>query len=117
MPATASSDIAHTAVTDHSIPRRPNSGVKLENAASTSFPELVTFPLSYNNDDDVRDRALAWQSIVNSGMTAAEPEADRLVRQALAQSPDDPALLAALGLHPAATRRHGKGARVVSQGP
>ena len=97
MPATASSDIAHTAVTDHGIPRRPNSGVKLENAANTSLPELVTFPLSYNNDNDVRDRALAWQSIVNSGMTKAAPEAERLIRQAVEQSPDDPALLAAMG--------------------
>ncbi len=97
MPATASSDIAHTAVTDHSIPRRPNSGAKLENAADASLPELVTFPLSYNNDNDVRDRALAWQSIVNSGMTNAAPQAERLIRQAVEQSPDDPALLAALG--------------------
>jgi Flp pilus assembly protein TadD len=56
----------------------------------------VTFPLS-DNDNDVRDRALAWQSIVNSGMTKAAPEAERLIRQAVEQSPDDPALLAALG--------------------
>jgi hypothetical protein len=96
MPATASSDIAHTAVTDHSIPRRPNSGVRLENAATGSLPQLVTFPPSKDNDHDVRDRALAWQSIVNSGMMA-EPEAERLIRQAVEQSPDDPALLAALG--------------------
>ncbi len=97
MPSTASSDIAHTAVTDHSIPRRPNSGPRLENAAPASLPQLVTFPFSKNTDHDVRDRALAWQSIVNSGMTMAEPEAEHLIRQAVEQFPDDPALLAALG--------------------
>lgn len=98
MPATSSSDIAHTAVTDHSIPRRPSAGPKLENATSSSLPQLVTFPYSESSSHhDVRDLALAWQSIVNSGMTTAEPEAERLLRQATAQFPDDPAVLAALG--------------------
>lgn len=98
MPAASSSDIAHTAVTDHSIPRRPTTGPRLENATSSSLPQLVTFPYSKNSSDhDVRDLALAWQSIVDSGMTMAEPEADRLLRQATTQSPDDPAILAALG--------------------
>jgi Flp pilus assembly protein TadD len=97
MPASASTDIAHTEVTDHSIPRRPNAGMQLENADRTSLPQLVTFPHSKGPDHDIRDLALAWQSIVNSGMTMAQPEAEHLLRQAVALYPDDPAVLAALG--------------------
>ena len=97
MPASTSSDIAHTAVTDHRIPRRPSFSTKSEETASSSLPQLVPFPNTKKTADyDVRDLALAWQSIVNSGMTMAQPEAERLLRQALAQSPDDPAVLAAL---------------------
>ena len=97
MPASSSSDIAHTAVTDHRIPRRPSFGTKLEDATSSSLPQLVAFPKSNKTTDhDVRDLALAWQSIVNSGMTMAQPQAEQLLKQALAQSPDDPAVLAAL---------------------
>jgi tetratricopeptide (TPR) repeat protein len=99
MPAASSSDIAHTAVTDHSIPRRPGLGPKLEDANSSSLPQLVPFPSpkTSGGDHDVRDLGLAWQSIVNSGMTAAEPEAERLLKQATAQFPNDPAVLAAVG--------------------
>jgi Flp pilus assembly protein TadD len=97
MPAASSSDIAHTAATDHRIPRKPSFGTNLENATSSSLPQLVPFPNSKKTTDhDVRDLALAWQSIVNRGMTMAQPEAEQLLRQALAQYPDDPAVLAAL---------------------
>jgi len=96
MPASASTDIAHTAVTDHSIPRRPNSGVPIENADRTSLPQLVSFPYSKGVDHDIRDLALAWQSLVNSGLTAAQPEAEHLLRQAVALNPDDAPVLAAL---------------------
>lgn len=96
MPAASSSDIAHTEVTDHSIPRM-RSGAKLESAAPRSLPQLLAFPFTKKTDHDIRDLALAWQSIVNSGMTMAEPEAERLLRQAAAQSPDDPDVLSALG--------------------
>jgi len=97
MPAASSSDIAHTAVTDHRIPRKPSFGAKLENPTSSFLPQLLPFPNSKKSaDHDVRDRALAWQSIVNRGMTMAQPQAEQLLRQALAQNPDDPAVLAAL---------------------
>ena len=97
MPAASSSDIAHTAVTDHRIPRKPSFGAKLENATSSSLPQLLPFPNSKKSaDHDVRDLALAWQSIVNRGMTMAQPGTEQLLRQALAQHPDDPAVLAAL---------------------
>ena len=63
---------------------------------SGNLPRLVPFP-SLKNDDDVRDLALGWESLVNSGMTAAAPEAERLLRSALEKSPRDPVLLSALG--------------------
>ena len=99
MPASSSSDIAHTAVTDHRISRRASFGAKLENAtSSSSLPQLLPFPApKRTTDHDVRDLALAWQSIVNSGMTMAQPQAEQLLRQAMALDPDDPAVLAALG--------------------
>ena len=98
MPAASSTDVAHTAVTDHRIPRKPTSGPGLENATSSSMPQLVTFPYAKaGTDHDIRDLALAWQSIVDSGMTMAEPEAERLLKQSAIQFPDDPAVLAALG--------------------
>lgn len=97
MPAASSSDIAHTAVTDHHIPRKPSFGNQLENATSSSLPQLLPFPNSKKSaDHDVRDLALAWQSIVNSGMTMAQPQAEQLLKEAVAQYPDDPAVLAAL---------------------
>jgi hypothetical protein len=95
MPASLSSDVAHTQVTDHRIPRRPLAQAV---AASTSdqFPGLTLFPPSANGERDLRDLALAWQSIVNSGMSMAQPQAEQLLRAALQQSPNDPALLSGL---------------------
>ena len=97
MPAASSGDVAHTAVTDHSIPKRPTTGPRLENPGAASLPQLVPFPPAKETDHDVRDLALAWHSIVNSGMTMAQPQAEHLLRQAAARFPDDPAVLAALG--------------------
>jgi Flp pilus assembly protein TadD len=72
--------------------------VPLENAVATGLPRLTPFPPpAKGTDRDVRDLALAWQSVVNSGMTAAQPEAEKLLKQAAAQNPDDPAVLADLG--------------------
>jgi tetratricopeptide (TPR) repeat protein len=95
MPAASSSDIAHTEVTDHSIPRIP-SITKPEKNTSGGLPQLVEFPSNQKTDHDVRDLALAWQSIVNSGMTMAQPEAEQLLKQAMAQSATDPEVLSAL---------------------
>jgi tetratricopeptide (TPR) repeat protein len=97
MPATPSSDIAHTAVTAHNIPRRPSIETKPEMEGPPSLPQLARFPYSKAPDRDVRDLALAWQSIVDSGMTTAQPHAERLLRQAVAENPDDSAVLSALG--------------------
>ena len=97
MPAALSSDVAHTEVTDHRIPRRPSSGPGLENAGPPSSPQLVAFPKSKDTERDVRDLALAWQSIVDSGMTVEQPQAEKLLRQAVVQFPNDTAVLSALG--------------------
>ena len=98
MPASASTDVAHTQVTDHRIPRRPQvSPQLLQNVedTSSSLPRLVPFPDS-RTAPDMRDFALAWDSIVESGMTVAEPQARELLAKAVKQTPGDPALLSAL---------------------
>ena len=99
MPASASSDVAHTEVTDHRILRRPQieAGLLQDAGNKSSFPNLIPFPRTSTTEVDPRDLALAWESLVESGMTAAEPQARSLLSKALKQSPDDPALLSALG--------------------
>jgi tetratricopeptide (TPR) repeat protein len=99
MPAAASSDVAHTEVTDHRILRRPQIEAHLLQHATNdpSLPRLVPFPAADKPQSDPRDLALAWESLVESGMTVAEPQAKSLLSKALKQSPEDPALLSALG--------------------
>jgi predicted CXXCH cytochrome family protein len=94
-----STDVAHTDVTDHRILRRP-----VIQASETSRTQLLPSPLrlvpftdSAAADRDLRDKALAWESIAEGGDQADEKQAEQLLRKALATSPDDPALLSALG--------------------
>ncbi|HET7890093.1 MAG TPA: tetratricopeptide repeat protein [Candidatus Sulfotelmatobacter sp.] len=99
MPASLSTDVAHTDVTDHRILRRPP--VALQPVQLSNFrpdpPRLVRFPDSLKSDQDARDLALAWDSLVNRGITAAPPQLESLFRAAIKKSPDDPALLSAIG--------------------
>jgi hypothetical protein len=101
MPASLSADVAHTQVTDHRIPRRPQVSPEfLQDQASTSpssMPRLDAFPVVGKADADERDLALAWASLAESGMTEAEPEARTRLAKAIKQSPRDPALLSSLG--------------------
>ena len=98
MPSSQSKDVAHTQVTDHRIPRRPEvSPQLLESADRPARLQLVPFPRSAETENDVRDLALAWQSLAESGVEAAAPEAERLLRSSLKISPDDPDVLSALG--------------------
>ncbi|MFZ0772116.1 MAG: tetratricopeptide repeat protein [Candidatus Sulfotelmatobacter sp.] len=99
MPASASSDVAHTEVTDHRILRRPQIEPRLlhDPTRESSLPRLVSFPATGKPESDLRDFALAWESLVESGMTVAEPQTQSLLSKALRQSPEDPALLSALG--------------------
>ena len=60
-------------------------------------PRLVPFPDSREAQHDVRDLALAWESLAESGMTMADSQAEHWLRVAAKHSPDDPALLSALG--------------------
>jgi tetratricopeptide (TPR) repeat protein len=97
MPAAASSDVAHTQVTDHRIPRRPVEQAQALEELNflPGAPRLVPFPDSLQAEQDIRDLALAWQSLANAGLEAAEPQAESLLRAAVAAFPRDPDLLSA----------------------
>jgi len=94
-----SSDIAHTQVTDHRIPRRNDAPPLplLDLNTQRSFPHLVPFPDTAEAQRDTRGLALAWGVMAEQGMSTAVPEAEIRLRIATAESPGDPALLAALG--------------------
>jgi len=96
MPANASTDVAHTAVTDHRIQRRPDNGPALVNAQATAsaLPRLVPFPAS--TDPDARDMALAWATMAESSNEAVLKQAEQPLRAAVRESPRDPALLSSL---------------------
>jgi len=99
MPASPSADIAHTQVTDHRIPRRSDAEAlqTLDSNARPSSPRLVPFPFSEEADHDIRDLALAWAFLAQNGKEPAATEARRLLQLAVSQSPNDAALLSALG--------------------
>jgi len=98
MPSSLSINIAHTDVTDHRIRRRPGSSPEFPQDAVTqrSAPRLMRFPESKGAHDDVRDLGLAWESLAENGMPEAASQADRFLRLAATQSPDDPAVLSGL---------------------
>jgi Flp pilus assembly protein TadD len=107
MPASASTDVAHTQVTDHRIPRVPAVAAE-ESSQSELAPEklrLVPFPDSPEAEKDLRDLALAWESLADNGMDAVEPEAEKLLRSAASKFPNDPEVLSALGYM---EQRHGE---------
>jgi predicted CXXCH cytochrome family protein len=104
MPRTNSADVAHTQATDHRILRIPL--MPLQNLESSAPPQLVRFPPeppdsaperpATKNQND-RDLALAWESLAQTGNAAAAPESERYLRLAIAENPDNPALLDGLG--------------------
>jgi predicted CXXCH cytochrome family protein len=98
MPSSQSKDVAHTQVTDHRIPRHAEVSHQLpETADQPARLQLIPFPGSAETENDVRDLALAWESLAVRGVEAAAPEAERLLRSSLKESPDEPAVLSALG--------------------
>jgi Flp pilus assembly protein TadD len=99
MPASASTNVAHTEVTDHRIPRLATVSAHLLQDANAPADklQLVPFPNSREAEDDLRDLALAWESLANTGTEAARPQAEQLLRHSAAQFPNDAATLAALG--------------------
>jgi tetratricopeptide (TPR) repeat protein len=96
MPASNSTDIAHTQVTDHRILRRPHQSARPHEDVNLAVTSLLPFPDSIEAEHDVRDFALAWQALADSGDAAAEPHAEALLRTAAAKFPDDPEVLAGL---------------------
>ena len=95
MPALSSKDVSHTEETDHRILRRPLR--ETPNVVNSQFGELQPFPVSPETKNDVRDLALAYESLVERGDNAASPEAERLLEQANKQDPNDAPILTALG--------------------
>jgi Flp pilus assembly protein TadD len=96
----AALDVAHTQASDHRILRLPT--VPPESAAtadSSKTPppqaKLARFPPA--REDSSRDIALAWSSLAGAGSPIALAQAETLLPEAVAQAPDDPDLLAALG--------------------
>ena len=86
MSASPSTDVAHTEVTDHRIPKRPQIAPQLlqnpDAMSSSPLPRLVSFP-DTKVGPDPRDLALAWNSLAENGMSVAEPEARELLSKAV----------------------------------
>lgn len=99
MPALASTNIAHTEVTDHRIPRLANISTNLaeDKGAMGGQLELVPFPNSREAEGDLRDLALAWESLANTGPAEARSRAEQLLRRSSVLNPNDAPTLAALG--------------------
>jgi len=98
MPQLQSKDVAHTEVTDHRIPRVPEVSPQLLQDASAASTELklVPFPDTQEAENDLRDLALAWESLANNGVEAARAHAQELLRSSVAQFPNDGPTLSAL---------------------
>jgi tetratricopeptide (TPR) repeat protein len=105
MPSLPSKDVAHTQATDHRILRRP---------ADTALPamsrtqQLLAYPASASAKQDVRELALAWETLAQSNVEGASEQAERHLRQAISAQPNDPALLAAMAF---LEQKHGRGER------
>ena len=106
MPRATSADVAHTQATDHRILRVPL--MPLQGLQPSTTAHLERFPpeppntgapaeSSSTQGENARDLALAWESLAQSGDAAAGPEAERYLRQAIVEKPDDPTLLDGLG--------------------
>ena len=93
MPRIASSDVAHTQATDHRILRRAE--VKFEDASLNPTMQLVEFPPRKHDPPPLRDLALAWESLAKQGLPQAQREVEELLPKAVAQNPEDAALMAA----------------------
>jgi len=95
MPAQPTTDVSHTEVTDHRILRNPSrfTGHSVKSAST----ELEPFPLTGETKDDVRDLALAYESLVEQGKRDLAGRAERLLAQANQLDPTDAPVATALG--------------------
>jgi len=94
MPASSTSDIAHTQATDHRILRKPQAA--LPNAQAQTEQRLVPFPAD-SGEPDARDLGLAWESLAQQGVKTADGQADQWLHKAVLEAPNDAGVLAALG--------------------
>ena len=94
MPSQPATDVSHTEVTDHRILREAS---RISPRRTNASVELRPFPLNSKTRNDVRDLALAYESLVESGKSAAAPEAERLLTLADRQDPNDAPVETALG--------------------
>jgi tetratricopeptide (TPR) repeat protein len=91
-------DVGHTQASDHRILRMPPQVAgPAEDPARGATPEtkLVRFPPV--EEISLRGLALAWTSLAGAGSNYAFEQSQKLLPEALAQNPDDPDLLAAVG--------------------
>jgi Cytochrome c554 and c-prime len=99
MPALPGKDVGHTERTDHRIMRYPNTPPlpRLQVRGTEGAP-LVSFPKSDAVLATTRDFALAWETLAQRNIEGAGQRAEEYLRKAVKERPDDPVLLAALGL-------------------
>jgi Flp pilus assembly protein TadD len=98
MPALPSKDATHTERTDHRIRRDPsNPPLPRLQVRGTPGAPLVAFPEGDAALASTRDFALAWQALAQRNVENGAQKAEEYLRKAVAERPDDPALLAALG--------------------
>jgi hypothetical protein len=95
MPALSSIEMTHTEKTDHRIMRFPT---------PTPVPQLLTrgkpltpFPARDEPPVTNRDYALAWVKLAQRGVEGAADEAQKYLREAVKEQPNDAELLTALG--------------------
>jgi tetratricopeptide (TPR) repeat protein len=95
MPRSSSADVAHPQATDHRILRVPP--MPVEKVGSSAALHRVRFPPAPKEEDDTPDLALAWESLAQDGVEAAAPQAERLLRKAVAEWPNDVEVLCGYG--------------------
>ncbi|HET9741485.1 MAG TPA: cytochrome c3 family protein [Terriglobales bacterium] len=106
MPAASTTDITHTQVTDHRILRRP--GAATLSSATLQTSELEPFPNTPETSGDVRDLALAYETLAERGDEAAAGEAQHLLPAANKANPNDAPVQAALAY---LSQKHGDTAK------
>ncbi len=95
MPLKMATAVAHTEATDHRILRKPDAGTKADTLDPATI-RLMPFPPTEKSSDELREVALAWESLAEGGMSAAVPEANHSLKAAASKFPNDPDLLSAL---------------------
>jgi len=109
----ATADVPHTQISDHRILRVPMMPLQSVGSAYDPShgpppePKLTRFPVG-PAVESVRDLALAWSALAGDKSGFASTEAARLLPLAVVQSPEDPAILTALGYNELRSRQTGK---------